>query len=81
MPELFTPEVFENNALSPIATRLVPDCDPLAKAFAPRTVLDGKEPAPLPTVRPEIDASLAVVSVVPLKVRLAESVNRPEAPA
>ena len=42
---LFIPDVFENNALSPIATRLVPVLE-LDKAFAPTVVLDGKLPAP-----------------------------------
>ena len=47
------------------------------KALTPTAVLLATEFNPLPTVRPDIEASLAVVSVVPLNVRFAESVKFP----
>jgi hypothetical protein len=62
-PALAAPEVFTLNTLEPKAALLAPVFEP-AKALLPTTVLVDIAPAPLPTVRPDIEASLVVVIVV-----------------
>ena len=47
------------------------------KALAPTAVLVDTAPAPLPTVRPWIDAPLARVKLVPSKVIFDEPANAP----
>ena len=61
---LYVPDVFAFKVPKPIAVLLVPVCEPLANTELPTAVLVDTLPAPLPTVRPEMVASLVTVKLV-----------------
>ena len=61
---LYVPDVFAFKVPKPIAVLLVPVCEPLANTELPTAVLVDTLPAPLPTVRPEMVASLVTVRFV-----------------